>query len=104
MTLNPRLRSSRPRLAVVIPLPMLLTTPYGQLLSVKLVVFLAMLGLAAANRFHLTPRLGRALAGASPSPLAIAALRQSLVLETALSIIVVALVAWFGTLAPPGVS
>jgi putative copper resistance protein D len=85
-------------------LPGLLTTPYGQLLSIKLVVFLAMLGLAAANRFHLTPRLGRALAGAAPARPAIAALRQSLVLETGLSIIVVALVAWFGTLAPPGVS
>lgn len=85
-------------------LPTLLTTPYGQLLSVKLVVFLAMLGLAAANRFHLTPRLGEALAGASPPPLAIAALRRSLMLETTLSIVVVALVAWFGTLAPPAVS
>ncbi len=84
-------------------LPRLLTTPYGQLLTLKLVVFLAMLGLAAANRFQLTPRLGQALAAASPTPPAIAALRRSLVLETALSIIVIALVAWFGTLAPPAV-
>ena len=83
-------------------LPSLLSTPYGQLLSVKLVIFLAMLGLAAANRFHLTPRLGRALPAAAATLPAIAALRRSLVLETGLSIIVVGLVAWFGTLAPPG--
>jgi putative copper resistance protein D len=85
-------------------LPKLLTTPYGQLLSLKLVLFLVMLGLAAANRFHLTPRLGQALAGGSPIPPAIVALRRSLVWETGLSIAVIALVAWFGTLAPPSVS
>lgn len=79
----------------------LLTTPYGQLLSLKLVIFVAMLALAAANRFHLTPRLGQALAGGSPTPLAIAALRRSLAWETGLSIAVLGLVAWFGTLAPP---
>ncbi len=84
-------------------LPSLLTTPYGRLLSIKLIVFVAMLGLAAANRFHLTPRLGRALQAAAPTLPAISALRRSLVLETGLSVIVVALVAWFGTLAPPGV-
>ena len=85
-------------------LPRLLTTPYGQLLSLKLVLFLVMLGLAAANRFHLTPRLGQALAGGSPSPPTIVALRRSLVWETGVSIAVIALVAWFGTLAPPSVS
>ena len=85
-------------------LPGLLAMPYGQLLSVKLVIFLAMLGLAAANRFQLTPRLGRALPAAAPTLPAIAALRRSLVLETGLSVIVVALVAWFGTLAPPAIS
>ena len=82
-------------------LPKLLTTPYGQLLTLKLVIFVAMLALAAANRFHLTPRLGQALAGGSPTPLAIAALRRSLAWETGLSIAVLGLVAWFGTLAPP---
>jgi putative copper resistance protein D len=82
-------------------LPRLLTTPYGQLLAIKLVLFLGMLGLAAANRFHLTPGLGHALERRSPPLAAVAALRRSLVWETALSIAVIALVAWFGTLAPP---
>ena len=81
--------------------PGLLTTPYGQLLTLKLVLFLGMLGLAAANRFHLTPSLGRALEGRSPPPAAISALRRSLAWETGLSVAVVGLVAWFGTLAPP---
>lgn len=85
-------------------LPKLLTTPYGQLLNLKLVLFAAMLGLAAANRFRLTPRLGQALAGATPAPGAIAALQKSLAWETGLSIAVLGLVAWFGTLAPPSVS
>ena len=82
-------------------LPSLLTTPYGRLLTVKLVLFVGMLGLATANRFQLTPRLGRSLDGASPTGPAVAALRRSLVLETGLSIAVLGLVAWFGTLAPP---
>jgi putative copper resistance protein D len=84
--------------------PKLLTTPYGQLLSLKLALFSAMLLLAAANRFRLTPRLGQALAVAPPAPAAIAALRRSLAWETGLSIAVLGLVAWFGTLAPPSVS
>jgi putative copper resistance protein D len=82
-------------------LPKLLTTPYGQLLLLKLVMFAAMLVLAAANRFRLTPRLGQALVGASPAPGVIAALRRSLAWETGLAIAVLGLVAWFGTLAPP---
>lgn len=77
------------------------TTPYGRLLSLKLLVFAGMLGLAAANRFRLTPALGAALA--SPhEPSALAGLRRSLVAETALGVAVLGLVAWFGTLAPPG--
>jgi putative copper resistance protein D len=82
-------------------LPSLWTTPYGQLLTLKVALFVGMLGLAASNRFHLTPRLGQALVERAPTPLAIAALRRSLVWETGLSLAVVALVAWFGTLAPP---
>ena len=82
----------------------LLTTPYGQLLCLKLALFVGMLGLAAANRFRLTPALGRALATGPPASEPIAALRKSLVWETGLSIAVLALVAWFGTLAPPSAS
>ena len=76
---------------------------YGQLLTVKLVLFAGMLAMAAANRFRLTPALGQALGDAMPTAEAIAALRKSVALETAAAFGVVALVAWFGTLAPPSV-
>ena len=82
-------------------IPTLLTTPYGQLLCLKLALFVGMLGLAAANRFRLTPALGRALATHPRASEAVAALRKSLVWETGLSLAVLGLVAWFGTLAPP---
>lgn len=76
------------------------TTPYGQLLSLKLVLFVSMLALAAANRFRLTPALGAAVDGGQSSGQALDALRRSLLIETALSILVLGLVAWLGTLAP----
>jgi putative copper resistance protein D len=77
------------------------TTPYGQLLSLKLVLFVAMLGLAAANRFALTPGLGRVLVDPTGRQTAVTALRRSLVIETGAGVAVLTLVAWFGTLAPP---
>lgn len=76
------------------------TTPYGQLLSLKLVLFVSMLALAAANRFRLTPALGAAVHGGLASGQALDALRRSLVIETAVSFLVLGLVAWLGTLAP----
>ena len=76
-------------------------TPYGQLLSVKLALFIAMLGLAAANRFRHTPAFGRVLAAHEPPDRALAALRRSVAYETALGLAVLALVAGFGTLPPP---
>jgi copper resistance protein D len=71
-------------------------TPYGRLLAAKLVLFLAMLGLAAANRFRLTPMLGGAL-----EPEATAKLKRNVALETIAAFAILALVAWLGTLAPP---
>ena len=76
------------------------TTPYGQLLSLKLVLFTGMLALAATNRLRLTPALGAAIDGGQASGPALDALRRSLFLETALSFLVLGLVAWLGTLAP----
>lgn len=76
------------------------TTAYGRLLSLKLLLFLGMLGLAAANRFRLTPALGLANAQRS-SDTAILSLRRSIALEAMLGVGVLLLVAWFGTLAPP---
>lgn len=77
------------------------TTPYGRLLSLKLLLFVGMLGLAAKNRYRLTPALGAALDTPAMQGAAIAALRRSVFVETVLGLAVLALVAWFGTLPPP---
>jgi len=77
------------------------TAPYGQLLSLKLALFVAMLGLAAVNRFRHTPALGRVLVGAGSPDRALRALRRSVALEAALGLAVLALVASFGTMPPP---
>lgn len=77
------------------------TTPYGRFLLLKLVLFVGMLGLAAANRFQLTPALGRGLDSQEQGQVARAALRRSVVIETAFGFAVLGLVALFGTLAPP---
>lgn len=73
---------------------------YGLLLIAKLVLFGAMLGLAAGNRFFLTPRLGSAIA-ANDYETAVLALRWSLIVETGCAVAILALVAWLGTLEPP---
>lgn len=79
----------------------LFTTDYGRLLLVKLAIFGAMLCLAAANRFLLTPRLARELTGASTTGAAVRALRISVSAETALVILILVAVSWLGTLIPP---
>jgi putative copper resistance protein D len=71
-------------------------TLWEQLLIVKLALFAGMLGLAWSHRTRLTPRLGRDLA----DPAAWRALRLSLAVELALGIVIVAMVAWLGTLSP----
>ena len=73
------------------------TTLYGKLLIAKLALFVAMLGLAAANRWRLTPRL----AWASDNDVGgVRALRISIALETGAAFLILALVAWLGTLSP----
>ena len=74
---------------------------YGRLLSVKLLLFALMLGLAAANRYRLTPRLEAALVTGSAAAAALAALRRSVIVEAGAGLGILALVAWLGTLAPP---
>ena len=76
------------------------TTLYGRLLLAKLVLFAAMLGLAALNRFRLTPRFETSLA-AKDHRGALGALRRSLAVEVTCIVAVLALVAWLGTLEPP---
>jgi copper resistance protein D len=69
------------------------TTPYGQLLLVKLALFATMLGLAAMNRYRHTAAVARG------APLD--AVHRSLALEAAAGLAILAVVAWLGTLEPP---
>lgn len=78
----------------------LVETPYGRLLILKLVLFAAMVALAAANRFRLTPALRAALTDPAERGAAIDALRRSLYLEFGAGLAVLGLVAWLGRLAP----
>lgn len=73
---------------------------YGQLMLIKLVLFSGMLLLAADNRFRLTPAFKLALAHEETTG-APTLLRRSLWLEAGAGIVVLAFVAWLGTLAPP---
>jgi len=70
----------------------LLTTEYGRLLSLKIGLFVSMLGVAAVNKFYLTPQLAKAGARA--------ALGRNSMAETALGFGIVVLVAVLGTLSP----
>lgn len=76
------------------------TTTYGRLLVAKLLVFVLMLALAAANRFRLTPALGAALESDRRPVQSVAKLKSSLLLEAAGGVVILVLVAWLGTLAP----
>jgi putative copper resistance protein D len=77
----------------------MLASAYGSLLCLKLLVFLAMLGLAALNRFKLAPALARALP--EPPDRILRALRLSIAVETAGGGAILALVAALGVLPPP---
>jgi len=82
-------------------IPRVIRSFYGRLLLFKLALFLAMLGLAALNRFALVPSL------AQPLPVearhaAIRKLRISVSLELLTALTVLALVAWLGALDPLG--
>jgi copper resistance protein D len=72
------------------------TTPYGRLLLVKIVLFIAMVALALINRFRLLPRLrGPASADAS-----LRSLFWSVIAEQALGILILVVVAVLGTWPP----
>jgi putative copper resistance protein D len=74
----------------------LFSTPYGRLLSAKIVLFLVMLVLAAHNRFRLAPRL--AVAGEASTHIK---LRRNALAELAVGAVVIATVAALGTMQPP---
>jgi copper resistance protein D len=78
------------------------STVYGQVLLAKLALFLGMLGLAAAHRYRLGPRLARALVTGDREADAVRVLQKTLFAETVLMLLVLAAVAWLGTLSPEG--
>jgi len=78
----------------------LITTPYGQLLLVKLCLFAGMLALAAQNRFRLVPRLQRWKQGSMPAEAPLRVLRRNVLIEQTLGVLIVLIVAWLGTLPP----
>ena len=72
----------------------LLTTDYGRLVALKIGLFVAMVGIAAANRFHFTPQL--------PAAGALRALQRNSLAETGLGLCVLLFVGALGTLSPSG--
>jgi copper resistance protein D len=72
----------------------LLTTNYGLLVLLKIGLFIAMVAVATANRFHLTPRL--------PASGAQRALERNSLAETGLGLCVLVFVGVLGTLSPSG--
>ena len=72
----------------------LITTAYGRLLLLKIGLFVAMVGIAAANRFHFTPQL--------PAASALRALQRNSLAETGLGLCVLLFVGALGTLSPSG--
>jgi putative copper resistance protein D len=73
----------------------LLFTGYGIVLMLKLAVFAAMLGFAAANRFWLTPQLA-----GSPDDAALHQLTRNSVIEIVLGFVIFFIVGVLGTLHP----
>jgi putative copper resistance protein D len=75
-------------------LPRLTSTPYGQLLVLKLCLFAGMLGLAAANRFWLVPGL------VTNRPLALKRLKRHVYGEQILGMLVLLIVGVIGMIEP----
>ncbi len=78
----------------------LFTTRYGQLLTIKLLLFAAMIGFAAHNRLKGTPALVRCLAHGVDPAAATARLRRSIGAEIILGVIILAIVSVLGAIEP----
>ena len=74
----------------------LVGTPYGRLLGLKILLFLAMVAGALFNRFRLLPRLRRELQPTAP----VTALARSVLCEQGLGLAILAVVSVLGTLPP----
>lgn len=77
----------------------LTSTVYGQLLLTKLGFFGLMLALAAANRYHLTPRLEAKMCKGDYAG-AVGALHKSLLMESSAATVILILVSVLGTQSP----
>jgi putative copper resistance protein D len=75
------------------------TTEYGRLLTLKLVLFAAMLLIAGVNRFWLTPRLALR-SGSEPEPRVLGRLTRNSMIEIALGLAIFAIVGALGTMHP----
>jgi mono/diheme cytochrome c family protein len=75
--------------------PALIGTVYGQLLLVKIFLFLAMVAIAAVNRFNLTPQL---FAGAVAP--ALRRLQRNASIEATLGLVIIVIVGALGTIPP----
>jgi putative copper resistance protein D len=78
----------------------LITTPYGQLLLVKVSLFGAMLALAAQNRFRIVPTLQRWKQGSMSAEAPLRVVRRNVLIEQTLGLLIVLIVGWLGTLPP----
>jgi putative copper resistance protein D len=67
----------------------------------KLILFAGMLYFAARNRLKLNPQFGAALRAGNAGDQEQQRLKQSVLAETALGLLVLAVVGWMGTLEPP---
>ena len=74
----------------------LLETAYGRLLSLKILLYLAMVAIALCNRFRLMPRLAARQTGTE------SALYRSVVIEQAIGLAILAVISLLGTWPPPG--
>jgi putative copper resistance protein D len=72
----------------------LVGTDYGRLLLVKISLFIALVGVAAVNRFRLLPRL--------PAAEAVHRLRRNAVIEIGFGAIIIVIVSVLGTMPPGG--
>lgn len=89
---------------IIVGMPNVISLPnhaYGRLLLAKIALFVAMLCLAAGNRFRLSPTLGRVLEQGDPLT-TLGMLRVSLATEAGCALTIFGIAAWLGTLAPSG--
>jgi putative copper resistance protein D len=80
----------------------LVQTPYGRLVSMKIVLLACMLAIAAVNRLRLAPRLAHGSHRDGASAAAVQALVRNVLAEIVLGSVVLAIACSLATLPPPG--